>query len=82
MTNKTCLYPIRTSDYSNSIQQYIIMLCIDILSPFQQNYFLFNTKITTIPHSTVPKILKLPSTGDKEIGEKSLCQIRVPHRLS
>ena len=37
MTNKTYLHPIRTSDYSNSIQQYITMLCINILSPFQQN---------------------------------------------
>ena len=62
MTNKTCLHPIRTSDYSNSIQQYIIMLCIDILSPFQQNYFLFNTKITSysilnFPHMAIYKNL-------------------------
>ena len=75
MINKTYLHPVRTSDYSNSISSCHVLTShppSNKISPYSiLEVTLLNSRIFYPPlHS--PQIFKLPSTGDKEICEKSL----------
>ena len=84
MINNTYLHPIRTSDYSKSVPSCHISTShppSTNTSPYSILKLPLLSSRFSIPYPSVIKIFKIPSPGDKEIGEKAHVKIRVPYSL-